>query len=59
MAELAAPSAPADRAAAIGVLAAASVSAFVVNTNTSAVTILLPTMSARTSARRWRSSSGP
>lgn len=34
-----------DRAAGIGVLAAASVSAFVVNANTSAVTILLPTMS--------------
>src|SRR5690242_3152744 len=45
MAELAAPAAPADGAAAIGVLAAASVSAFVVNANTSAVTILLPTMS--------------
>jgi EmrB/QacA subfamily drug resistance transporter len=36
---------PADRAAGLGVLAAASVSAFVVNANTSAVTILLPTMS--------------
>ena len=35
----------ADRAAGLGVLAAASVSAFVVNANTSAVTILLPTMS--------------
>jgi EmrB/QacA subfamily drug resistance transporter len=34
-----------DRAAGIGVLAAASVSALVVNANTSAVTILLPTMS--------------
>jgi EmrB/QacA subfamily drug resistance transporter len=45
MAERAAPAAPTDRAAAIGVLAAASVSAFVVNANTSAVTILLPTMS--------------
>ena len=35
----------ADRAAGLGVLAAACVSAFVVNANTSAVTILLPTMS--------------
>ena len=35
----------ADRAAGMGVLAAACVSAFVVNANTSAVTILLPTMS--------------
>jgi EmrB/QacA subfamily drug resistance transporter len=34
-----------DRAAGMGVLAAACVSAFVVNANTSAVTILLPTMS--------------
>jgi EmrB/QacA subfamily drug resistance transporter len=34
-----------DRAAGLGVLAAACVSAFVVNANTSAVTILLPTMS--------------
>ena len=37
--------ASADRAAGMGVLAAACVSAFVVNANTSAVTILLPTMS--------------
>ena len=35
----------ADQAAGIGVLTAACVSAFVVNANTSAVTILLPTMS--------------
>ena len=35
----------ADRTAGLGVLAAACVSAFVVNANTSAVTILLPTMS--------------
>ena len=35
----------ADRAAGLGVLAAASISALVVNANTSAVTILLPTMS--------------
>jgi EmrB/QacA subfamily drug resistance transporter len=34
-----------DRAAGLGVLVAACVSAFVVNANTSAVTILLPTMS--------------
>ena len=34
-----------DRAAGLGVLAAASISALVVNANTSAVTILLPTMS--------------
>ena len=34
-----------DRAAGMGVLAAACVSAFVVNANTSAVTILIPTMS--------------
>ena len=34
-----------DRAAASGVLAAACISTFVVNANTSAVTILLPTMS--------------
>jgi EmrB/QacA subfamily drug resistance transporter len=34
-----------DRAAWLGVLAAASISALVVNANTSAVTILLPTMS--------------
>src|SRR3954449_11273669 len=40
-----APTVPSDRAAATGVLAAASISAFVVNANTSAVTILLPTMS--------------
>jgi EmrB/QacA subfamily drug resistance transporter len=39
------PSSAPNRAAGIGVLAAASVSAFVVNANTSAVTILLPTMS--------------
>ena len=35
-----------DRPAAAGVLAAACVSAFVVNANTSAVTILLPAISA-------------
>jgi EmrB/QacA subfamily drug resistance transporter len=35
----------ADRSAGLAVLAAASISAFVVNANTSAVTILLPTMS--------------
>src|SRR6516165_5148853 len=34
-----------DRAAGLGVLGAACVSAFVVNANTSAVTILLPSMS--------------
>ena len=45
MAELAAPATAAERVAGVGVLAAASVSAFVVNANTSAVTILLPTMS--------------
>ena len=39
------PRAVADRAAGLGVLAAASISALVVNANTSAVTILLPTMS--------------
>ena len=39
-----------DRAAAGGVLAAACVSTFVVNANTSAVTILLPTMSEDTGA---------
>lgn len=39
------PTAGADRAAGIGVVLAACVSAFVVNANTSAVTILLPTMS--------------
>jgi EmrB/QacA subfamily drug resistance transporter len=37
--------APAERAAGAGVLAAACVSAFVVNANTSAVTILLPAIS--------------
>ncbi len=41
----AAPAAGPDRAAAGGVLAAACVSAFVVNANTSAVTILLPSIS--------------
>jgi EmrB/QacA subfamily drug resistance transporter len=41
-----APAAGADRAAAAGVLAAACVSTFVVNANTSAVTILLPAISA-------------
>jgi EmrB/QacA subfamily drug resistance transporter len=40
-----APAAGADRAAGWGVLAAACVTAFIVNANTSAVTILLPTMS--------------
>ena len=40
----------ADRAAAGGVLAAACVSTFIVNANTSAVTILLPTMSEDTGA---------
>src|SRR3954462_13491636 len=46
MSELAAPATgAADRVAGMGVLAAASISAFVVNANTSAVTILLPTMS--------------
>ena len=40
-----APLAAEDRAAALPVLLAACVSAFVVNANTSAVTILLPTMS--------------
>ena len=39
-----------DRAAGSGVLAAACVSTFVVNANTSAVTILLPTMSEDTGA---------
>src|SRR3954452_18147148 len=41
---------PAGRAAAGGVLAAACVSTFVVNANTSAVTILLPTISEDTGA---------
>src|SRR4051812_35761134 len=41
----AAPTAGPDRRAAAGVLAAACVSAFVVNANTSAVTILLPSIS--------------
>jgi EmrB/QacA subfamily drug resistance transporter len=41
----AAPVAGVDRAAGLGVVLAACVSAFVVNANTSAVTILLPTMS--------------
>src|SRR5215470_15273889 len=41
----AAPAAGADRAAGLGVLAAACVSALVVNANTSAVTILLPSIS--------------
>ena len=41
----AAPAASADRVAGLGVVLAACVSAFVVNANTSAVTILLPTMS--------------
>src|SRR3954469_7394055 len=46
MSDLAAPATgAADRVAGMGVLAAASISAFVVNANTSAVTILLPTMS--------------
>src|SRR3954447_22202867 len=46
MSELAVPATgAADRVAGMGVLAAASISAFVVNANTSAVTILLPTMS--------------
>src|SRR5881275_333974 len=46
MSEVAAPATgAADRVAGMGVLAAASISAFVVNANTSAVTILLPTMS--------------
>jgi EmrB/QacA subfamily drug resistance transporter len=46
MSEFAAPATGAgDRVAGMGVLAAASISAFVVNANTSAVTILLPTMS--------------
>src|SRR3954452_9271317 len=46
MSDLAAPATGAgDRVAGMGVLAAASISAFVVNANTSAVTILLPTMS--------------
>ena len=39
------PAPTADRVAGVGVLVAASVSALVVNANTSAVTILLPTMS--------------
>jgi len=43
--EPAAPASGADRKAAGGVLAAACVSAFVVNANTSAVTILLPSIS--------------
>src|SRR5881275_1221541 len=41
----AAPASGPDRPAAAGVLAAACVSAFVVNANTSAVTILLPSIS--------------
>src|SRR6478752_9530709 len=45
MASVAAVSSADDRAAGLGVLIAACVSAFVVNANTSAVTILLPTMS--------------
>src|SRR3954470_7802015 len=45
MSAQAAAATPADRTAGLGVLAAASVSALVVNANTSAVTILLPTMS--------------
>src|SRR4051794_34536221 len=46
MSELAIPATgTTDRVAGMGVLAAASISAFVVNANTSAVTILLPTMS--------------
>src|SRR5213082_1672667 len=40
-----AASPPVDRVAGMGVLVAASLSALVVNANTSAVTILLPTMS--------------
>jgi MFS family permease len=44
----AAPAASADRVAGIGVVLAACVSAFVVNANTSPVTILLPTMSENT-----------
>src|SRR4051795_12417412 len=51
MSDLAAPATgAADRVAGMGVLAAASISAFVVNANTSAVTILLPTMSRDTGA---------
>src|SRR3954452_10482961 len=45
MSAQAAAATPADRTAGLAVLAAASVSALVVNANTSAVTILLPTMS--------------
>ena len=45
MTNMANPAQLPDRAAGMGVLAAACVSAFVVNANTSAVTILLPTMS--------------
>src|SRR3954453_6291590 len=45
MSAQAAAATPADRTAGLGVLAAASISALVVNANTSAVTILLPTMS--------------